>query len=67
MKILNQHNKYITDKYDHGTKLTHYEDKVQHMISNGYGSIIIDGHKVCLEDTYEADGEEYILVNVEGI
>jgi len=56
MKILNQHNKYICDKKE--------RELIERMITHGYGSVTIGDMKATYNDTYEVDGERYILVDV---
>ena len=63
--VLNQHGKFIQDIYQFETKITNYEEKINHMLNNGYGSIKIDGLCVSYEDTAMIEGDRYVYVNVE--
>ena len=63
--ILDQNGKFIQDRYENDTKITNYEEKINHMLNNGYGSIKIDGLCVHYEDTDMIDGDRYVYVNVE--
>ena len=67
MKIIDQHGNFIQDRYDHDKKITNYEEKIEHMINYGYGSITIDGLSISYEDTAMIDGDRYVYVNVERV
>lgn len=55
MRIINQHNKYIIDQST--------IEKIQHLITHGYGCIKIDGTKVTYKDTIPAqDGDDEIII-----
>ena len=64
MKILTTDGNYINEKYNHEKQITNYEEKVAHMVNNGYGSIDIDGVRVAYEDYYEVNGEPHVVVKV---
>ena len=64
MKIVTTDNKYIQDRYVHDDRVTNYEEKIQHMVDNGYGSIQIEDKMVSYDSEYEVDGERFVVVHV---
>lgn len=63
MKVISKYTKN-GKKYENHVMDEYIIEKVRHLVENGYGCMMIDGHRVCYEETYEADGEKFIVVNV---
>ena len=56
MKVVNQDGKFIIDQ--------DAVSKIEHMVEHGYGCVIIDDTRVTYSDSYEAEGEQFIVVKV---